>query len=152
MNRQAVAQELVKVAKSLAAVDEPFAETQLKHIIGELAYLPVWPAFSDERMGKTMEVKKKQAVALLEEIIYAIPTPVTFTVAGVDGIKEFDDEQEMVRWLKSKGIKMTGTEVSVRLRPELYGKPRFDKLIGPMYDGPKGVRYETQESYDESSR
>jgi hypothetical protein len=61
-------------------------------------------------------------------------------------------QRERVRWLKSKGIKMTGTEVSVRLRPELYGKPRFDKLIGPMYNGPKGIRYETQESYDESSR
>lgn len=50
--------------------------------------------------------------------------------------------------VKRLGVKETGVENSPYVRPELRGQPRFDKLLGPMWDGTNGVRYEDQATYN----
>ena len=54
---------------------------------------------------------------------------------------------ELVRVLIKMGIKQTGVTDNPRLCPELQGQPTFSKLIGPMWDGPGMIRYETAEVY-----
>jgi hypothetical protein len=48
-------------------------------------------------------------------------------------------------------IRKVGVQSRGNLRKELIGQPTFDKLVGPMYNGPKRLRYETQETYDQMS-
>ena len=60
----------------------------------------------------------------------------------------FDSEEDLIRGLANKGIHQSGVQNSRSLRRELQGKPMFDKLLGPMWNGPRGIRYETQEMYN----
>jgi hypothetical protein len=68
------------------------------------------------------------------------------------GVGRFDTESDLISALAILGIKHTGVQTNTRLCTELVGAPKFDKLIGPMYDGPGVCRYETQEVYDRMSR
>lgn len=63
----------------------------------------------------------------------------------VGGVAEFVERMEI------NGFVFAGFEDSRRLRPELFGQPRFKGLIGPMYGGPGAVRYENQAAYDRFS-
>ena len=79
--------------------------------------------------------------------------PLDYIVVGPDGkSKKFDKLDTMLKWLKSKGIKQKGTHKRPGTRPTLQGQPEFSGLLGPMYDGPATVRYETQEAYNILSR
>jgi len=53
--------------------------------------------------------------------------------------------------MKSKNISYVGESNNHQLRPELRNQPKFDKLVGPMYDGGGKVRYETQDVNDSLS-
>lgn len=72
-----------------------------------------------------------------------------FNVYGLyPGTLEFDDEARMISTLAIKGIHKIGVLSSHSVRQELQGKPRFDRLLGPMWDGPRGIRYETPDVYN----
>ena len=65
----------------------------------------------------------------------------------------FSSAEELIKALAAKGIKHTGqSDSNSQRRVELHDQPKFDKLIGPMYDGAGKIRYETQETYDVLSR
>jgi len=124
--------------------------------LSAITHLPVEYAFSgDERAGREAEKKVKQAIALLEDVVQSLPLPVSYNVVWGIGSKlvnrEMDSTEELIRYLMGRGIKQTGVVSRPGLRRELQGQPTFDKLLGPMYDGPKRVRYETQEAYDQLS-
>lgn len=69
-----------------------------------------------------------------------------FVVVGLGAPAEFDSEKEMLAFLKSHGIKPSGTNTSSSQNKLLQGRPTFKDLAGPMKDG-KRVRYETWETY-----
>jgi hypothetical protein len=82
----------------------------------------------------------------LDAVLSSLPTPVIYNVYGLgSGVLSFDDASKLVAAMRSKGIRQTGVDRSGAIRRELQGQPTFDKLAGPMYDGPKKVRYETWE-------
>lgn len=56
-------------------------------------------------------------------------------------------EQQLKDAAKKMGARVRGVETSPYVRPELRGKPKFDKFLGPMWDG-NIVRYEDKETYD----
>src|SRR5215469_11470211 len=61
---------------------------------------------------------------------------------------EFDTFENLVAGLEVRGYTFKELETSERLREELRGEPKFNGLLGPMYDGPGVVRYETQQAYN----
>ena len=50
--------------------------------------------------------------------------------------------------MEVRGFNLAGSETNTRLRPILQGLPIFSGVLGPMYDGPGRVRYETPAAYD----
>ena len=154
MTNMKVAKELVMVAKEVAAGNETVVEASLSKAISALSYLPVEYAFSNERDGQVAKAKVKQALALLEDVIDTLPTPVTYQVVGVEGISSkyfFSDAAELEKALTPKGYRKVGIQSRPGLRKELLGQPIFVKLVGPMYNGPKRLRYETSEVNDQMS-
>jgi hypothetical protein len=141
------------IAKRVAA-DKPFAQSRIEEAIGMLDYLPVDAAFDNNTEGQKAKSEVRKAVELLEHVVSMFPTPVEFKV--VMGLRErpvvFDSVTDLIKWCALKGIRHDGWETKGHLRPQLLGKPTFDKLLGPMYDGPSTVRYETQEVNDTLSR
>jgi len=57
-------------------------------------------------------------------------------------------EDRLVRTLAIIGIHKIGVETNPSRRPELQGCPKFDQLLGPMWNGPGKIRYETKAVYD----
>jgi hypothetical protein len=157
MTDMKVVKELVMLAKEVAAAvptSASMVEDSLSRAISALSYLGVEYAFNNERDGQVAKGKVKQALALLEDVIDTLPTPVTYQVVGVEGISSkyfFSNVAELEKALAAKGIRKVGVQSRGNLRKELIGQPTFDKLIGPMYNGPKRLRYETQETYDQMS-
>jgi len=71
---------------------------------------------------------------------------------NINGYIKFKSEEQFVTYCEERGIKQNGTEIRTFLREELIGKPKFNGLAGPMYDGENSVRYETWETYETLSR
>lgn len=86
-------------------------------------------------------------IAKLERKLASLP----FNVYGLKGVKhqQFTDRDEFIKAMQSHGIHHNGD--NERGRPEMHGAPKFKGLLGPMWDGDRGLRYETQEVYDELS-
>jgi len=73
---------------------------------------------------------------------------VTRNSSGRFVVQIFSDDLSLERAVRKLGGRKTGTVNNPRLRPELQGLPTFSNLLGPMWDGPGGARYETDEVYD----
>jgi len=152
MNNKQVAQELIKLAKEITGADKPIAQVNIEKAISSLSYTPVEYAFPDRRMGVEAKKRLDMVVKELESILQEIPTPVIYMVVGIDNkTKEFDDVKDLIKYLKSKGYDQRGYETRGQLREMLQGQPMFDDLHGPVYGGPKKVRYETFEVYEHLS-
>lgn len=153
--RQAAMAERIAARVLREAGNERVVLRSLSDALSAISHLPVEYAFTDERAGREAKAKVKQAIALLEEVVQALPLPVSYNVVWGIGSKlvnrEIDSAEELIRYLSGRGIRQTGVVNRSGLRRELQGQPTFDKLLGPMYDGPKRVRYETQEAYDQLS-
>jgi len=147
-----IARRLVSASHQRKAATVDIVQDRISEAIRSLSYLPVEHSFQDSRQGKMAKDKVSKALSLLEEVLSDLPTPVTYTVYGLPGVGSFSDVQDFERALAAKGIRKIGVSRSQSLRKELQGQPMFDSLIGPMYDGPKKVRYETSDVNDTLSR
>lgn len=131
------------------------AADAVKTALDAILYLPNGVASWEEAHGGNKVLAKEnaeklaQAEKLMSEVLASMPKGKTYFVVGVG---RFDTESELIAALTKLGIKHTGVETNTRLRTELVGAPTFNKLIGPIYDGPGVCRYETQEVYDQLSR
>lgn len=144
MNDSRVARELDVIARDMMAGSEVVIERRLSDAIKALQYLPVEYAFHDDAKGRDASKKVQEALRLIEEVLNDLPVPVLYVVIGVPGINgAIDDVDDLISALAAKGIHKTGIETRTSLRKELIGQPTFDSLHGPMYGGPKKVRYET---------
>lgn len=147
----------IEALESRIAAGDP--KDAVKEAIKLLDYLPNGVASWVEAFGgdKTKAKKHgetcKQIVQQLGGILKDMANSMSYMVVGLEGgTKEFDSKDELVKYLKSKGINETGSEGGSHLRPELQGQPVFEKLHGPMHGGGGVVRYETPEMYDRLSR
>jgi len=147
MNRNAEIAE--RVAKSVVA-DADFYKKRFEEALSTFAYVPIEYAWDDPKRQREVHRWRKEIEKQIAELVESLPIPTKFQVVfGMRESKEFDDEDELIREMKKLGIRHTGYSKSGgHLRPELWDKPMFDKLVGPMYGGVKKVRYETQEAYD----
>ena len=152
MDNVKIAEELVKLAKEVQAGGDYFdnLETALK----ALEYVPVeyaWGNSGDK--VEEMRKKRKQIVDMITEMIEDYPSPVTYIVvtgmSGEKGVLRFDTREDLIKGLKKDGYAQNGDsgERGGR-RKTLNNQPKFSGLLGPMYDGSKKVRYETQEVYN----
>lgn len=139
------------------------ADEDLKKAVDILTWLPRGVASWVEAHGGNRDLasknakKVKEITAVLEGILASMPKSVTYKVVGIPGsatnnVMKFKDVDTMIRHLQKFDIRQTGYNTNTRQRPELQGQPKFDKLMGPMYDGAGTVRYETSETYDMLSR
>jgi hypothetical protein len=69
-------------------------------------------------------------------------------VKGMRIVEMFDTKEELLAKYTKEGV-----VESLSVRPELYGQPRLEGLLGAMYDGRDEdgnaiIRYESQEVYD----
>ena len=71
---------------------------------------------------------------------------------NINGHIKFKNEKDFVDYCKEKSIKQNGFETGTHLREILIGKPKFNGLAGPMYDGENSVRYETWANYEMMSK
>jgi hypothetical protein len=150
MNQERMAAKVAaEVMRTAAPGNADIVERRLGEAIKALQYLPVDYAFNDARQGQAAKGKIQQALDLIEEVLSDLPTEVTYVVIGVPDLdKAYHSVNDLIRDLERHGIKQDGVETHPSLRKELQGQPTFDKLLGPMYGGPKKVRYETQEAYN----
>ena len=142
---------LEKIANRVTAEDKTFAETRIEEALNAISYLPVEHHMQDSSVAADAKRLMNTARESLEKLLMLFPTPVTFTIYGTGNPVKFDNEKDLMDWARRKGIRQIGLGGN-QLRDILRGKPAFDKLNGPMYDGPKKVRYETQEVTDQLSR
>jgi hypothetical protein len=149
--------------KSTGTLDESMAGYKLKYDYGSDTY--VFTPFYVDQTGATKwgrdhdefyveDLTDVFKMAYIFEEVKPAEKAVSkkdFTVYGLGnsrgGVK-FHDAESLVQAMKSRGINQYGVSDSPRLRPELQGLPKFDKLLGPMWDGSRGVRYETSEVND----
>lgn len=142
-------------AKSIKA-DAELYKDQLEKAQSVFAYTPFEYAWDDLAMQRRIQRERKDISKRIDAIIDLMPIPTSFIVVGLEdprghGILTFNNEDDLLVELARRGVKMTGRANRSQLRKELQGKPEFDSLIGPMYDGAKKVRYETQAVYDRMS-
>lgn len=57
-------------------------------------------------------------------------------------------EDNLIPAMDLRGFVCTGSVQNEKLRPELQGHPTFKGVAGPMYGGPRVVRYEDWKTYD----
>jgi len=144
-----------RIAKRFVKTAAHHVVESLKKALDEIEYLPNGVAAwvdghgGNKKLAAENAKKVKQASGLLSEVIASIPASVEYMVSGIG---KFMTQDHLVKGLAQMGIKQVGFETSGRLRPELQGQPKFDKLVGPMYGGPGIVRYETPETYESMSR
>jgi len=133
----------------------------IKTALDAIDYLPngvaAWVAAhgGDRALADANAKKLRQAEELMGQILASMPASTEYQVSGlpgISGVSKFASLEDFTKTLANHGIKRTGTETGTRLRPELVGAPKFNKLVGPMYGGPGVVRYETAEVYDSMSR
>lgn len=139
-------------AKSIKA-DAELYKDQLEKAQSVFSYTPFEYAWEDPAMQRRMQRERKEIAKRIDAIIDLMPIPTSFIVVGLEdprghGVLTFNNEDDLLVELARRGVNMTGRANRSSLRKELQGKPEFDKLIGPMYDGAKKVRYETQAAYD----
>jgi hypothetical protein len=142
-------------AKSIKA-DAELYKDQLEKAQSVFAYTPFEYAWDDPAMQRRIQRERKDISKRIDAIIDLMPIPTSFIVVGLEdprghGVLTFNNEDDLLVELARRGVKMTGRANRSQLRKELQGKPEFDSLIGPMYDGAKKVRYETQAVYDRMS-
>jgi hypothetical protein len=108
----------------------------------------------DKALAKVNSNRVEGAVDLLGAVLASMPKAVSYVVVGLPtGVMQFKDSDSLIAKMKTFGIRHTGYhETYGRQRPELESQPKFDNLLGPMYDGPGKVRYETLEAYEQLSR
>lgn len=53
---------------------------------------------------------------------------------------------------EARGFKFLRDNFNPKHRAELQGAPVFDGVIGPMWDGARGIRYEDAETYARMSQ
>jgi hypothetical protein len=141
-----------RIARSVTA-DAEYYKKQLESALHTFAYVPFEYAWNDDGTQRDVKRKREQIESEINDLINMLPIPTKFVVIGLGKPVEFNSEEELVRGMKKLGIRQTGSSPSGgRLRPELWDKPQFDKLLGPMYGGAKSVRYETSAVYDELSK
>lgn len=133
-------------------------KTKLTDALGLIDSLPngvaSWEAAhgGDKSLANKNAEKCKAASKLLGEILATIPGSMTYNVYGLDKNLTFKSIDELVKGLAEKGIKkIPSSHDDSHLRAELRGKPKFDKLTGPMYDGAGKIRYDTWELYNSMS-
>jgi len=71
---------------------------------------------------------------------------------NINGYIKFKSEEQFVTYCEERGMKQNGVATGYHLKEVLVGKPKFNDLAGPMYDGESSVRYETWEAYETLSR
>ena len=71
---------------------------------------------------------------------------------NINGYIKFKSEKQFITYCDERGIKQNGFETGKHLREILIGKPKFNGLAGPMYDGENSVRYETWATYEMLSK
>ena len=127
--------------------------------ISLLDYLPNAVAFWVEAHAGNRELaqdntkKVREAVELLSEVLASMPKSMSYMVVGLDGkTLQFKNVDDLIKEMRSRGIRQTGWQEGRHLRPELRGQPTFYELLGPMHGGGGKVRYETGEVYDTLSR
>ena len=158
MDKQKVAIELLKVAKGLAADSGGLAmyQERLEIALKALEHVPVEYAWDDPKTQKEMRKRRMAIVEALNEMIHLLPVPVTYKVVGIDlrgqwDVRDFKTEAQLIAAVTRMGFKHIGYQKRRNLKPQLIDQPIFSGLIGPMYDGPKVVRYETHEVHDQLS-
>ena len=133
------------------------AKDDLKTTLSTIAYLPnavaAWLEAhgGDKRLAASNAEKLRQAEDLMSQILASMPNSKTYRVVGLDKtVLNFSSEAELVAFLATKNVKKTSSASTYggTRRIELDGAPMFDKLIGPIYDGPGVCRYETQAVYN----
>lgn len=77
----------------------------------------------------------------------------------VIGIGSFMTKDHLIKSLAMHGIKQVGTQsktsggdADIAFHPELRSQPKFDKLVGPMWESPGHVYYELAEAPPAPSR
>lgn len=77
---------------------------------------------------------------------------IRYVVFGFRMQHQYTNRAALIRAMEREGIKyLYDFEPQAYHRRELFGQPVFDGIIGPMYDGPGRVRYETPEAYRQAS-
>lgn len=156
--KKAVQNIVLKYAeKMIVAYKSP--KQAIQEAINDLNGLPNGTASWVESFGgdkSKAEVNGKKLKKLVEElaaVLMAMPDPVTYTIYGLSNHNiEFDNRADLIKFMEGKGFKHTGDNESKANRIELQGQPKFNNMVGPMYDGGGRVRYETRELADALSR
>lgn len=139
-----------RVANSFTAGAEHYFE-KLKAALKEIEYTPLEYAWDDPKKQREMENTRRQILALMDKMLSEMPIPVTYSVYGLDKPYKFTDEVTFIKTMGRLGIRLKGYNNNPRQKPSLQDQPVFQGLIGPMYDGPKNVRYETRGVYNQLS-
>lgn len=153
MDKLKVAEELVKVAKSLVASNDMYQKS-LEKSLNAIRYTPVEYAwgFDGDKKYDEMREKRHAVIRLLEELIYEMPTPIKYVVVGLNGnrVLKYDNRKDFIEAMEK--MNMTRTENHGKSgNKSLHGQPMFEELAGPMGSG-KELRYETWEVNDQMSK
>lgn len=146
-------EELYSNKKAVKKIAYKTTKEKLAEVLDTMTYMPnaasSWiEAFGDKRIADVAKKHFMEAKEILERILMQMPESVIYHVYGLpDGNLKFNKKDELVAHLKKHGISQIGTERGTQLRKTLQGQPKFESLLGPMYDGGNKVRYETREVY-----
>lgn len=152
MNNQKIAQELVMLARDLTAGSENIVARGISKAISALDYLPTEYGFPDKKQGAQMNKRVKAVIGELEEILVALPVPVTYVVyEGRDSIKT-TDVNKLIAFMSKHGHRQTGFSRNRGIKKWIQNQPTFDDMAGPVSDGPNVARYDTWEAFDRLTR
>lgn len=144
--------ELLKIAHELSAhgkIAGDIYSDAVADAIKALRYVPVERAFQDKRKQGDVKKLRDGIVRQLEELLTEMPVETKYNVVGIGNRSEkFVDVSDLIAYMKRMGHEVTGYMTRPGMVPWLIGQPEFRGIIGPMSDGPKTVRYETQAVYD----
>jgi len=103
------------------------------------------PALSDLKKAQASKDAEALSTPTEKNMDYVV-------VGGSAGKQSFRlKKSDFVKKMTALGFTYTGDNASASQRPELQGQPKFKELLGPMWGGTQGVRYETQAAYDQLS-
>lgn len=103
--------------------------------------------------GSEMNIDEARAAAAVD-LTEDKPGSTKYVVSGLgNAVLKFGSAKELIKAMGQKGISQSGTSgTKGPARAELHNQPKFSGLLGPMYDGPGKIRYETAKRYRELSQ
>jgi len=76
----------------------------------------------------------------------------TYTLHIYDGtFIRSERPKQFIRLMEQSGYMYSGTKYGPQMRRELQGQPKFKGILGPMWDGDSGIRYECPKTYESLS-